>query len=378
MVLAVVAAVLNCIWLTALHPDALALVTVLNGIVVAAAATAYVTIATVGRRFAEALVFGALLAIDVATIALGLLYPPLVLAAAGYLLLLPALAALLIPWSTRIHLRWLGVHAFLVLGFAALTPETVVPWPAKGELVGLLFVATVVSQAGQIANLRERVAGFLLVERIRALYRQARRDRLRLDRVNAILDEAAKTDGPTGLRNRLGLKLDLLAIRSRIERQGELYGLLMLDLDRFKAINDELGHLAGDAVLRATASAVINSLRAGDHAYRFGGDEFVVVTRITRPRDAIAAAERIRRAVAGLRSETPGHPPGHFVTASIGVASLGPDDLAVDDAAWFERADEALYRAKTSGRNRCEVAKPLADRDRSDTQPDVPSPTLVG
>jgi predicted signal transduction protein with EAL and GGDEF domain len=66
------------------------------------------------------------------------------------------------------------------------------------------------------------------------------------------------------------------------------------------------------------------------------------------------------------------------VTASIGVASLGPDDLAVDDAAWFERADEALYRAKTSGRNRCEVAKPLADRDRSDTQPDVPSPTLVG
>ena len=378
MVLAVVAAILNCIWLTALHPDAVALVIVLNGIVVAAAAAAYIAVATFGRRFAEALVVGVLLAIDVAAIALGLSYPPLVLAAAGDVLLLPAFAALLIPWSTRIHVRWLGLHAFMVLGFAALTPDTVVPWPAKGELIGLLFVAAVVSQAGQLANLRERVAGFLLVERIRALYRQARRDRLRLDRVNAILDEAAKTDAPTGLRNRLGLKLDLLAVRSRIERQGELYGLLMIDLDRFKAINDELGHLAGDQVLRATASAVIGSLRAGDHAYRFGGDEFVVVTRITRPRDALAAAERIRRAVAGLHSETRGHAPGHFVTASIGVASLGPDDLAVDDAAWFERADEALYRAKTSGRNRCKVAQPRVNPDRSDASREAPDLTLVG
>ena len=167
------------------------------------------------------------------------------------------------------------MHAALALAYTA---------SARGssdEFLGLLIVATIASQAGHVANMRARVLGFNQTERIRALNRQARRDEERLDRLNAALGLAATTDELTALGNRLALSSGLSVVRSRIERHGERYGLLILDLDRFKAINDALGHLRGDDVLRSVSGVLTQTLRPGDTAYRYGGEEFVVLMRVS-------------------------------------------------------------------------------------------------
>ena len=145
--------------------------------------------------------------------------------------------------------------------------------------------------------LRARVLSFVQIERIRALNRQARRDHARLDRLNAILEQSARTDELTGLKNRSSMQRDLRAIRGRITRHREVYGVLVLDLDRFKAINDSLGHVAGDRVLRAVAGLLLNAVRADDSVYRYGGEEFVVLLEVTQPNEALMAAERMRQTV---------------------------------------------------------------------------------
>jgi diguanylate cyclase (GGDEF)-like protein len=160
----------------------------------------------------------------------------------------------------------------------------------------------------------------------------------------------------------LALDAGLSHARSRIERHHEWYGVLVLDLDRFKAINDALGHLRGDEVLRATGEALRRVLRAGDTAYRYGGEEFVVVLRVTGPSDVFAAAERIRRAIEDLQIPNPANIPFGYVTTSVGATSIGPGDAPADDESWLTRADAELYRAKANGRNRCEVGP---DRHRS-------------
>ena len=142
----------------------------------------------------------------------------------GYLLLLPPIVALVIPWATRLHVAWLAVHAALALAYTAFVPGS------SDEFLGLLIVATAASQAGHVANMRARVVGFNQTERIRALNRQAKRDHERLDRLNAALGVAANTDDLTALGNRLALTTGLGVVRSRIERHGERYGLLILDL----------------------------------------------------------------------------------------------------------------------------------------------------
>jgi diguanylate cyclase (GGDEF)-like protein len=129
----------------------------------------------------------------------------------------------------------------------------------------------------------------------------------------------------------------------------------MLDLDRFKAINDERGHVEGDRVLRITADAITKVLRPGDSAYRYGGEEFVVVMLLKEPGEALLAAERLRLAIEDLAIPNPGNHPYGRLTISIGVATVSESALAEDDDGWVARADAALYRAKTGGRNRCEM-----------------------
>jgi diguanylate cyclase (GGDEF)-like protein len=162
------------------------------------------------------------------------------------------------------------------------------------------------------------------------------------------------------------------------------YGLLILDLDRFKAINDEHGHLAGDGVLRAASDALRAVLRAGDSTYRYGGDEFVALILLTRPPEALVAAERIRAAIEALHIPNARNAPYGYLTTSVGVTTIGPLDLAADDAARLARVDAGLYRAKTNGRNRAEAGwgdgtadgadrwSSPADRGRIGMMPGVP------
>ncbi len=373
MVLAISVAGLNGLWHAALHPDAAGLILGLNAAVAVVAAGGFLALRTVARRRPEAIVFGTLLTVDAATIVLGLGHPTLGLVSAGYLLLLPVIVSLVIPWATKVHVTWLALHAALALGYALLAPTSSIPAGARDQLVGLLILAIAASQSGHVTGLRGRVLHFVQVQQIQALNRQARRDRARLDALNEALATTAATDALTGLGNRLALDEGLGLARSRIGRQGERYGLLILDLDRFKAINDERGHLAGDGVLAAVSGALRGVLRAGDSAYRYGGEEFVALIVLAGPDDAMAAAERIRKAIEKLQIPNPRNGPSGHLTASVGVATVGPDDLAVDDASWLARADRALYRAKANGRNRSEPGPvEVAPTERGLGEPGLP------
>ena len=166
-----------------------------------------------------------------------------------------------------------------------------------------------------------------------------------LARLNARLLEDSRRDPLTGLRNRRALVEDLPDIELDARRHGQSFAIAICDVDRFKAYNDKLGHIAGDQALRAIAATVRMQLRAGDTAYRYGGEELVLVMRDTGIREALAAAERVRAAVESAALPHPADPRG-VVTVSIGVASGkgdAPDMLS--------RADRALYEAKHGGRN---------------------------
>lgn len=175
----------------------------------------------------------------------------------------------------------------------------------------------------------------------------------------ARLVRSGLTDFLTGWHNRRYLNARLKEELARAQRQGTGLTCLIIDLDRFKEINDRHGHLAGDMALREAAQRVDSQIRGSDAAARFGGDEFVVLAPGLPPEQAAALGERIRRAV----SETPLEiSPGTQVsmTVSIGVAGifLPRDDSDLKSAAerLLADADSALYRAKQRGRNRVELA----------------------
>ena len=162
------------------------------------------------------------------------------------------------------------------------------------------------------------------------------------------LARQAVTDPLTGLRNRRGFLAEAEVALARCARAGQAAAVVMVDLDRFKSINDRHGHPAGDAVLRATATSLRAGLRAGDLPGRLGGEEFVLLLPDADLAAAAATAERLR---AALTQDVP-HPGAGAVTASFGVAPVEAGALEAALAA----ADQALYRAKQGGRDRVELA----------------------
>lgn len=173
------------------------------------------------------------------------------------------------------------------------------------------------------------------------------------DRMVARAEHAANRDFLTGAWSRrafFSLAEDELA-RAR-KRGGEL-SLLMLDVDRFKSINDRFGHAAGDQVLIEVVTRALGALRDVDYLGRVGGEEFAVLLPSSDLPAALAVAERLRASVAGeLLVSEPGREAGVAeFTVSIGAASLREDETLQQ---WLQRADAALYRAKASGRNRVE------------------------
>ena len=165
------------------------------------------------------------------------------------------------------------------------------------------------------------------------------------------LVSAASIDGTTGVL--AGDTWRARAARALLDA-GHHSALLMIDLDHFKQVNDAHGHPVGDRVLAAAADAIRAEVRDGDLVGRLGGDEFAVLMSHTDRASAVAAADRIRARVAGLRVtvETPYGPvTASGLTVSIGGAlCMGPDFAAL---LWD--ADAALYDAKRGGRNRCSI-----------------------
>jgi diguanylate cyclase (GGDEF)-like protein len=163
----------------------------------------------------------------------------------------------------------------------------------------------------------------------------------------------AQTDGLTGLPNFRSFHARLEEEVSRATRYGHPLACAMVDLDGLKTINDKMGHAAGNRAIVALADAVREELRDTDFAARYGGDEFVVLLPQTSEPQAALFAERLRRRLIET-SEHAGLP----VRGSIGVAAVSADELETPEASedLLRRADEALYRAKRSGRDRVEVA----------------------
>jgi diguanylate cyclase (GGDEF)-like protein len=183
----------------------------------------------------------------------------------------------------------------------------------------LLVVLVVVVMAGGVTIAT-------LVQRLRTLERQA------------------VTDPLTGAFNRRHLDVCLRTAIERRARFGESASLVLLDVDRFKDINDRFGHTAGDAVLKALVRLARRRTRTLDLLFRTGGEEFALLLSGTRLNAALAAAEQLRDFVAASRLID-----GHAISISLGVSELRDGQSPLD---WLGDADRALYYAKRAGRNR--------------------------
>jgi diguanylate cyclase (GGDEF)-like protein len=308
------------------------------------------------RRWPDPIATAVTIALTAATAATGVILPPLAIESAGYLILIPVVVTLILPWSTTTHVRWLAAWAAIAIGFLVIGPSTGIDADARGDLIIVDLVALGASLAGhallQLAAIRNHVQ----VRKITQLRRRADANMQELARIHRRLEDTASTDVLTGARNRLRLADDLRIVRARMSRIGDSHGLIAFDLDRFKLINDERGHLAGDAVLKAVIEAVRGTIRADEEVYRFGGEEFLVLIRVDDVAGMRAAAERIRERIAELAIPHPGNVPHGVVTVSVGAALLAVDGLATSDDDWFALADAALFEAKAGGRNRVVVA----------------------
>ncbi len=177
-------------------------------------------------------------------------------------------------------------------------------------------------------------------------------------RLHRATEELAQTDPLTRLLNRRRMDDDLATELDRANRYGRPLGFIMLDLDRFKLLNDTFGHQHGDEVLRITAEYLTATLRTSDTVYRYGGEEFAILVREGTHAACLELAERLRAGVAGLFAERDGF---SVVTASFGVA-VAPEHGRTA-AELILAADAALYRAKEAGRDRVCIAPLGADAD---------------
>jgi diguanylate cyclase (GGDEF)-like protein len=182
------------------------------------------------------------------------------------------------------------------------------------------------------------------------------------------LTVVAGTDELTGLANRRTLSRILEREMARSDRHLAPLSVVIVDLDHFKAVNDTHGHAAGDLVLQRVADVLGESVRAGDVAGRWGGEEFLILAVDASADRAVALAERCRRGIRELSIPGVGR-----VTASFGVASHVVGDTFESLVA---RADDALYAAKANGRDRVEPAVP-ADRPTGGSDAPLPGPSTA-
>jgi diguanylate cyclase (GGDEF)-like protein len=188
---------------------------------------------------------------------------------------------------------------------------------------------------------------------------------LQLQDARKQLAQQATIDEMTGLRNRRGVNIIINDELGRVKRAQLPVSLIVLDVDHFKAYNDNYGHPAGDQVLQRIATVMLEMTnRSGEFAARMGGEEFAMFFPTMRLAAALEIAEKVRVGVSNLRILHEQSPTAEYVTVSIGVVSCVPDwDLEFDQI--LQAADDAMYESKVSGRNRV-TAGELDSNDSSD------------
>jgi diguanylate cyclase (GGDEF)-like protein len=220
----------------------------------------------------------------------------------------------------------------------------------------VIFVTSMDHEEDEAAGLDAGAIDYL-AKPIRASIVKARvRNHLELKRARDLLESLSITDTLTGLANRRQFDAVLEAETRRAIRNTSHVGLLMCDLDHFKAYNDYYGHPAGDWCL-AEVGKVFRDVfrRAGDLAARYGGEEFAVILPGATPPDAWMMGEKIRQAVEARRLPHQRGGASLWVTLSVGVASMTV--TSESSASWLvQRADVALYASKKTGRNRVTCA----------------------
>lgn len=159
-----------------------------------------------------------------------------------------------------------------------------------------------------------------------------------------LLNTQAQKDGLTGLANRRVFDYDIQAL----VEQKIPFTLIMIDIDRFKSVNDLHGHLVGDDVIRFIATTMREVSRERDNCYRYGGEEFAILLANQDVDAAFALAERLRTKIANTPSPT-----GYVVTISLGITALHEEDQRPEDI--IQRADNALYLSKKNGRNQSAI-----------------------
>lgn len=195
-----------------------------------------------------------------------------------------------------------------------------------------------------------------LLARAKALLRnKTTHDRIR--KLQQSLEQMVVSDPLTGLHNRRFLMDRLVQEMQRSDRHGEPLAFAMVDLDGFKPINDQFGHVLGDKVLRAVGNAISKSVRVSDVAARYGGDEFAIILPQTPAEGAMRVCERILRAISELTLQDER---GQAVkmTASMGLTYYPAEEIGSPEDL-VHSADGALYGAKRSGKNRYTAVRPM-------------------
>jgi two-component system cell cycle response regulator len=198
-----------------------------------------------------------------------------------------------------------------------------------------------------------------LLARAKLLRTKLVQDKIR--KLAVALEQMVVSDPLTGLNNRRYLMDRLTQEMQRSDRHGEPLAFAMVDLDGFKPINDQFGHVIGDKVLRAVGNTISRCVRVSDVASRYGGDEFAIILPQTPPEGAMRVCERILRSVSELQLQDEQGTPCK-VTASLGLAYYPADDVETPEDL-VHSADGALYGAKRSGKNRYSAVRsvqPLA------------------